>query len=448
MEWLNSVWKLLCTENQNLTKIIFAPTVVIEGWLGFQLIVSILKINYSRKREFLYIIFLSLISFINEFFIQSPFNILFNYIANFIFIKLLFKEKIIKTLLCMILPTAIFASVGILILKPMLIIFNLSISQAQFTPIYESIYIFLLYTTIYFVIKLIKKKDIILKLNDDFCPKDKKTILINFLLGFFSLCLQLFITAFYTNVLPMFITFLSFISLLAYFFISLYSLTKTMKLQITTRNLENAESYNNTLSFLYDNVKSFKHDFDNMVFTIGGFINTNDMPGLKKYYESLEKDCERVNNVALLNPQLINNAGIYNLLTAKYQKAIENNVEIQLDFFFDLDKLHMPIYDFSRMLGILIDNAIEAASNTTEKIVKLAFRDSYNSNTQTVKIENTFSNVYIDTNKIFEKGFTQKENHSGMGLWEVTQIIKKNNNIKLLTTTKANYFIQTLEIYY
>ena len=108
----------------------------------------------------------------------------------------------------------------------------------------------------------------------------------------------------------------------------------------------------------------------------------------------------------------------------------------------------MPIYDFSRMLGILIDNAIEAASNTTEKIVKLAFRDSYNSNTQTVKIENTFSNVYIDTNKIFEKGFTQKENHSGMGLWEVTQIIKRNNNIKLLTTTKANYFIQTLEIYY
>lgn len=448
MEWLNSVWNVLCTENENLTKAIFAPTVIIEAWLGFQLIVSILKINYSREKEFIYIIFLSFISFINEFFIKSPFNILFNYIANFIFIKLLFKEKIIKTLLCMILPSIIFASIGMLILKPMLIIFNLSISQAQFTPIYEFIYIVLLYTTIYFVIKLIKKKKIILKLNDDFFPKDKKIILVNFLFGFFSLCVQLFITAFYTNVLPMFITFLSFISLLAYFFISFYSLTKTMKLQITTRNLENAESYNNTLSFLYDNVKAFKHDFDNMIFTIGGFVNTNDIEGLKKYYQSLEKDCEHVNNVSILNPQLINNAGIYNLLTAKYQKAIELNVEIQIEFFIDLNKLHMPIYDFSRMLGILIDNAIEAASNTSEKIVKLTFRDSSNSNIQIVKIENTFTNINIDTNKIFEKGFTEKKNHSGMGLWEVKQIIKRNNNIKLLTTTKTNYFIQTLEIYY
>ena len=235
---------------------------------------------------------------------------------------------------------------------------------------------------------------------------------------------------------------------MAYFFISIFSLTRIVKLQITTRNLENAEQYNNTLSFLYDNVKAFKHDFDNIVFTIGGFINTNDMSGLKKYYESLEKDCERVNNIALLNPQLINNAGIYNLLTAKYQKALANNVEIQLDFFFDLEKLHMPVYEFSRILGILIDNAIEAASTTTNKIVKITFRDTPNANTQIIKIKNTFNNLNIDTNKIFEKGFTDKKNHSGIGLWEVKQILKRNNNIKLLTSSDNNNFTQTLEIYY
>ena len=65
-----------------------------------------------------------------------------------------------------------------------------------------------------------------------------------------------------------------------------------------------------------------------------------------------------------------------------------------------------------------------------------------------MKIENTFTNINIDTNKIFEKGFTEKKNHSGMGLWEVKQIIKRNNNIKLLTMTDNHNFIQTLEIYY
>ena len=54
-----------------------------------------------------------------------------------------------------------------------------------------------------------------------------------------------------------------------------------MTLQVTTAELENAEHYNNSLSVLYDNVKAFKHDFDNMVFIIGGFVDTNDLDGLK-----------------------------------------------------------------------------------------------------------------------------------------------------------------------
>ena len=34
---------------------------------------------------------------------------------------------------------------------------------------------------------------------------------------------------------------------------------------------------------------------------MGGFIQDNDIEGLKKYYKSLENDCNKVNNIALLN---------------------------------------------------------------------------------------------------------------------------------------------------
>ena len=108
----------------------------------------------------------------------------------------------------------------------------------------------------------------------------------------------------------------------------------------------------------------------------------------------------------------------------------------------------MPIYDFSRMIGILIDNAIEAAASTNPKIVKMIFRNSTQSCTQIVKIENTYSNKTIDINKIFKKGISEKKNHSGIGLWEVSQILKRNNNIKLITDPNKKYFCQTLEIYY
>ena len=448
MEVLDSLWNLLTTENEMLTKIITAPTVIIEAFLLFILATSILKINYTHKQKNIYICLLSLNSLITEFIIPAPYNVFINYLIMFIVIKSVLHTNIIKTALAIIAPTVIFALVGIITLKSILIIFNLTSYEAQYTPIYKFIYLTVLYAVPYLLTKFAKKLDFGIFSTETLDSSNKKIIILNLILGFFTLGLQLIVTTFYSDILPFTITILSFISFFAYFFISFYILNRVIKLQIAQRDLQNAEAYNKTLSILYDNVKSFKHDFDNMVFTIGGFINSNDMNGLASYYESLEKECQQINNISLLNPILINNPGIYNLLTAKYQKAKAENVKIQLDFFFDLNKLHIPIYDFSRMLGIFLDNAIEAASGSSEKIVKIAFRDTSKSNVQIIQIENSYENKHIDTKAIFQKGVTEKNNHLGMGLWEVKQILKRNNNVNLITENSDLYFKQCLEIYY
>lgn len=279
-----------------------------------------------------------------------------------------------------------------------------------------------------------------------FSIKNKKMILLY--LCILILCIQTIITIFFANQLPILVIIFSFITLISYCFTIYYNFIQINKLQIISQDLENTKKYNETLSSLYDNVKSFKHDFYNIVLIIGGFINNNDIDGLKKYYDGLEKDCQRVNNIALLNPKVINNAGIYNLLMKKYQKAINMGIKVNFEIFFDFNKLQMPIYDFSRILGILLDNAIEAANETTEKKINITFRNSLNTNTQTIIIENSYSNKNIDKNKIFEKGVSEKENHLGMGLWEVKQLINKNTNVELSTDTTSNYFIQNLKINY
>ena len=279
-----------------------------------------------------------------------------------------------------------------------------------------------------------------------FSIKNKKMILLY--LCILILCIQTIITIFFANKLPILVIIFSFITLISYCFTIYYNFIQINKLQIISQDLENTKKYNETLSSLYDNVKSFKHDFYNIVLIIGGFINNNDIDGLKKYYDGLEKDCQRVNNIALLNPKVINNAGIYNLLMKKYQKAINMGIKVNFEIFFDFNKLQMPIYDFSRILGILLDNAIEAANETTEKKINITFRNSLNTNTQTIIIENSYSNKNIDKNKIFEKGVSEKENHLGMGLWEVKQLVNKNTNVELTTDTTPNYFIQNLKINY
>lgn len=139
--------------------------------------------------------------------------------------------------------------------------------------------------------------------------------------------------------------------------------------------------------------------------------------------------------------------GIYNLLTSKYHEAESKDIKMNMTFLLDLNTLKMKIYEFTRILGILLDNAIEASNECNEKIINVTFRNDSKNNRQIIIIENTYQNKDIDTDKIFEKGMSEKENHTGLGLWEVRKIIKKNNNSNLFTSKTDKFFSQQLELY-
>ena len=393
-------------------------------------------------------VLMSIIALLTMYLLIDPFNVFFNYFMMILLIFIVFRLSILKSIIAAVSSVVVFSLVGFLILNPYLTLLNLSSEQLMITPIYRLGYLCLMYLLVLLLIFFLKNRNLKLNILDDIDKKNKYIIFINLFLGILAIIVQSFITFYYLDKLPITITFLSFISLLAYFSINIYSLTRVMKLNLTTKKLQSAKEYNNTLRILHDNVRGFKHDFDNIVTTIGGYIRTNDMKGLKKYYEQLEDDCQRVNNLYLLNPEIVNNDGIYNLLTKKYHDAEEKDIKVNITFLLDLSTLHMKIYEFARILGILLDNAIEASSESEEKIINLTFRNDNKNHRQLIIIENSYSNKDIDTEKIFEKGVSEKENHTGLGLWEVRKLVKKNNNINLYTSKNDKFFSQQLEIYY
>lgn len=136
------------------------------------------------------------------------------------------------------------------------------------------------------------------------------------------------------------------------------------------------------------------------------------MDGLKTYYSQLLEDCQKVNNLSTLSPDVINEPAIYSLLTNKYHLADEKGISIKLEVFIDLTTLNIKIYEFTKILGILMDNAIEAASECEEKLINVTIRkDSHNAR-QLLIIENTYFNKNIDIEKIYEKGFSSKPNNT------------------------------------
>lgn len=311
---------------------------------------------------------------------------------------------------------------------------------------------FIYFTIIYFfsVITIMSISNRTLQINfpNISAKKILLIIVINLFLGMLTLIVHAIMIFHYRYKLPIFIISLNLISLLTYFFIIIYSLSKNLlSVSNTIQKMSTLEYYNTSLRTLYDGVRGFKHDFDNIVTTIGGYIKTNDTYGLQNYYDHLNFDCQKLNTISLLSPKIINNPGIYNLLSKKYQYAIENNIKVNLSFMLDLSSLNMNVYEFTRILGILLDNAIEASATSNEKIINLTFRNDIRISRQLVIIENTYSNKDVNTENIFEKGISSKDNHTGLGLWTVKKILSKNHNVNLSTSKDNKFFSQQLEIY-
>lgn len=448
MNILNNLWLAISTPNEELVKIVCVFLLFIEAPLSFSLINNVFNLSCTKKQKYLYISVTACIAAIATLFISWPFNIILNYITAFLILYFVIKLSFIKSFIATIFPSIVFNLIGYLLANPYLDLLKITYEENNTIAIYRIPFALLTYSIVLIFNLIIKYRKFTINILEDFDKKSKSIIIFNFIFGFICIFLQGILSVKYIDILPIEFTFFNFICLLIYFVLSFFSLAKVMSLSTTTKKLESAEEYNKTLHILHDNVRGFKHDFDNIVTTIGGYIKTNDMEGLEKYYSQLQEDCSKVNNLYILNPDIINNPGIYNLLTTKYSEAEENGIKVNLTFLLDLNELHMKIYEFARILGILLDNAIDDASECDEKVLNIFFRNEARNNRNIILIENTYKDKDVDLNQIFNKGITGKENHTGLGLWEIRQILKKNNNVNLYTNKNEKYFTQQLEIYY
>lgn len=449
MDILNNIWTAISTPNEELLSISAIPLLIfIEIPLSIFLISSIFNITFSKKQKFLYTLVASVTGIFSMYIIDYPYNIFLNYTSVFMVLFFSVKLNLIKSLIATLFPSIVFNLTVSLFANPYFSFLKITYEQANTIFIYRIPFTLLTYLIVFIFAIIVKYRKITINILENFDAKNKAIIILNFIFGFLNIFLQGILSVKYIDTLPVEFTFFNFVCLLAYFCLSFYSLAKIMSLVTTTQKLESAEEYNKTLHILHDSVRGFKHDFDNIVTTIGGYIKTNDMDGLKKYYSQLEEDCQKVNNLYILNPDIINNPGIYNLLTTKYSEAEEKGIKINLTFLLDLNELHMKVYEFARILGILLDNAIEATSECDKKVLNIAFRNDSKNNRNIILIENTYNDKNVNINEIFNKGVSGKENHTGLGLWEIRQILKKNNNINLHTSKNDKYFSQQLEIYY
>jgi len=451
MEILNNLWSVLVTEDENLTKYVTLFSSILETYVTLKLFTSILDIKYTKKQMLKYFIVMFTYAFFTGFVLPPNLSIFVSIIFIPITIKLIFNTSIIKSILAEIIPIFITLIIESIYLKLVQMLFGLNPMQCKNIILYRVPIILFIYGTMYLLsilVTAIKKNISLFEKIDSY---RKKLLVVNLIFILISIASQFYLFIFYNNILPLYITLISLFSLIIYSIISIYSIIKTVNLDITQRDLEQSKLYNKTLEVLYGNMSAFKHDFSNIITALGGFVYTKDISGLEKYYDKLLEECNINNNLSTLNPKIINNPAIYNILATKYYKADELGIKINLQVFINLNDLKIDIYEFSRIFSILLDNAIEAASKCEEKQILIDIHDFKSKKCQIITIENTYCDKNIDISQLYTKGYTSKtsdkESH-GIGLWQVSKMIKKFNNVILDTSKDEKFFKQEIAIYY
>ena len=249
------------------------------------------------------------------------------------------------------------------------------------------------------------------------------------------------------------IVFVSIVSFFAYLTVFLFSIRENIKLNRTIKYLKEAHLHTKNALTLNENLRIIKHDFSNIIQCMGGYIINNDIDGLKQYYNNVRKEFGDINNLSAINSNFITDAALYNLISVKYSTAEEQGVSFNINISVKLDKIQASSYTLTRILGILLDNAIEAARKCDIKQIYFDISPCYEKGKlkkHIISVQNTYTNKNVDVNRIREKGYTSKtsdKNSHGLGLWEVNKILKKSKNLNLYTTKNDEFFVQELEIY-
>ena len=254
-QFLNWISNILFSQNENIIHFILIPACFIESAFLYTILMSLLNMNLTHKKNLLYTFFFSIIGVILYILIPAPFNTILYYIFVCFLLKLLLNVKLMKSFLTIIISLFIIASINLLIQKPYMAILNIDNDTYMNTPIYRILYLAIFYFLLFGtnkIIKKVKKTDFSIEPLD---VLDKQTfVTIYQYIGFAFLCLiiELLLTAFYIDKIPVAVTIFNFCLIFSIFLLSLFILSRVITLETTKKSLQSAEEYNKSLTILYD----------------------------------------------------------------------------------------------------------------------------------------------------------------------------------------------------
>lgn len=196
--------------------------------------------------------------------------------------------------------------------------------------------------------------------------------------------------------------------------------------------------------------RTLRHETKNEFATIKCKLqDKEDNKTIIEYIDSVIGEKEKAGSTKYSKFKYLPSNGLKGFFYYKFIEAekkginVSINISKQIENSFLKDIETKDFKDLARIVGVYLDNAIEASSTSEDK--KLGIEMYLIKEKIEIIITNTFNNE-INLDKIGKESFSTKGKHRGHGLLLVNKILSENNMFEAKNEIRENIYIQSLKI--
>ncbi len=399
------------------------------------------KIVFKKKNN-ISIVIITTLNVLLNYYVYSKYKIILIFLSILLLFRINFKDTFLNSVYKTI---VIYSSLLICDFLVSIILMILPFGQEDYLLSLNLIRVLPTFLDTVFMYLLFKIKPFKIYINKLFELINKKSNTLLFVVIFFVFLTFLIATWLhaYRFIFQSFIAI--FIILFSYIFLCYILIKEYIKNKNALEEQKSLLNIMNEYEIMLEKDRINRHEMLNNLLILHSFKNKSS----KKYDDLLnsiinEYQTKKYNSYTSLY-NLPN--GIKGIVYYKMANIVDKDIKFHsiiskdvYKFFDNMDE--KQYYKICKILGILIDNAIEAAMLTEEKSI---FIEIYKNKTLNILIENSCKDD-INFELLNQKGFSTNGENRGYGLYIVDKILNSTDNIELEQYTIKEHFISTLII--
>ena len=205
-------------------------------------------------------------------------------------------------------------------------------------------------------------------------------------------------------------------------------------------------TYSAIINTLSKEEYTYRNEIEKTFSRVEKCIESDDVQGLKALNQSfadLNESFDESTYKFLMSLMPLQHKVLKGLVVSKLSKIRDLEINFEASIGDGVDPIQIPPVELSRLVGILLDNAIEAAAQSDSKHV--VFVVSRNEEDLEIIVKNTYSSL-PDLSELYKNGYSTKGYGRGQGLGSFKKILSKHKKLDATLRIEKEYFVHGIRV--